>query len=338
MIKDAIGKAVLGENLTLVEAQGAMEEIMSGEATQAQIGAYLTALRMKGESIEEITASALVMRDKAERVHAKGDVMDIVGTGGDGAFSFNVSTISALVVSAAGVKVAKHGNRSVSSKCGSADVLEALGVKIDLQAKQTEEVLEKTGICFMFAPVFHKSMKFAASPRKELGIRTIFNILGPLSNPAFANMQLLGVYDESLCDPLIHVLANLGVQRAMSVYGMAGLDELSLCGDTLICQLKNDKIHKYILSPEELGLQRCGLSDLAGGDAQANAEIARRILSGEKGPKRDMVLLNSAAALYLAGIDESLKKCVAVAAEMLDSGKTAAKLDLFVAQTNQFKA
>jgi len=336
MIREAIGKAVLGKDLTLEEATGAMNEIMSGEATQAQIAAYLTALRIKGESIDEITASAKVMREKAEQVKVQGDVIDIVGTGGDCANTFNVSTISSLVVAAAGIKVAKHGNRSVSSKCGSADVLEALGVNIGLAPHQVQKVLEKTGICFMFAPVFHTSMKYVAAPRRDMGIRTIFNILGPLANPANANIQLLGVFDEALCEPLIRTLENLGVKRAMGVYGRVGLDELSLCGDTFVCELNSGRINKYILSPEDFGLSRCELSDLAGGDALENAEIAKRILTGEKGAKRDMVLLNSAAALYISGADESLKNCVNIAAEMIDNGRAANKLSDFITATNIF--
>jgi anthranilate phosphoribosyltransferase len=335
MIRQAIQKAVMGEDLTLAEAAAAMDEIMSGEATGAQIGAYLAALRMKGESIDEITASARIMREKAEKVNAGGGVLDIVGTGGDCAYTFNVSTLSAIVVAAAGVRVAKHGNRSVSSKCGSADVLEALGIKIDLSKAKAEDVLNKTGICFMFAQVFHKSMKYAAAPRRELGIRTIFNILGPLSNPASADMQLLGVYDEALCEPLVRVLQNLGVKRAMAVYGRVGLDEVSLCGDTAVCELKEGRVHRYLLNPSDFGLERCTLEELRGGDATENAKIARQILAGESGPKRDMVLINSAAALYTAGIDISLKNCVAIAGETIDTGKAMQKLSEFAAASNE---
>jgi anthranilate phosphoribosyltransferase len=336
MIKQAIEKAVGGQNLTLEEAMGSMDEIMSGEATGAQIGAYLAALRMKGESIDEITASARIMRDKGEKISVGAGILDIVGTGGDCAFTFNVSTVSAIVVAAAGIKVAKHGNRSVSSKCGSADVLEALGVKIDLAPLQVEAVLKKAGICFMFAQVFHKSMKYAAAPRKELGIRTIFNILGPLSNPAGADMQLLGVYDEALCEPLIRALQNLGVKRSMAVYGRVGIDEVSLCGETYVCELKEDRITKYILTPADFGFESCTLEELRGGDAKENAETAKRLLAGEKGPKRNMVLINSAAALYTAGIDNSLKNCVDIAAKIIDSGKAAEKLAEFVAATNAY--
>ena len=333
MIKEAIGKAIEGRELTVEEAARAMDEIMSGEATGAQIGAYLAALRMKGETPDEITGSARVMREKGEKIRADGDVMDIVGTGGDCAYTFNVSTVSSIVAAAAGLRIAKHGNRSVSSKCGSADVLEALGIRIDLSPAQVEKVLRDTGICFMFAQVFHKSMKHAAGPRKELGVRTIFNILGPLSNPAGASLQLLGVYDESLCEPLARVLGNLGVRRAMTVYGRAGLDEISLCGETEVCELSDGRLHRYVLRPEDFGLAACTMEDLKGGDARENAAIARRILAGEKGPKRDMVLINTAAALYIAGIRGSLRECVELAAQTIDSGRAAAKLAEFAAAT-----
>lgn len=326
MIKEAIAQAVEGQNLSIEQARGAMDEIMSGNATPAQIGAYIAVLRQKGESINEITASAQVMREKAPLVQTEGDVLDIVGTGGDCAYTFNVSTISSLVVAAAGVQVAKHGNRSVSSKCGSADVLEALGVKLDLIPSQAAGVLRTTGICFMFAQVFHGSMKYAAGPRRELGIRTIFNILGPLSNPAHANLQLLGVYAAELCQSLAQVLSNLGVRRAMVVYGLSGLDEVSLCGQTQVSELIDQRVSNYLLSPEDFGLQSCTMEDLRGGDAQENAAIARDILAGGTGPKRDMVLINSAAALYIAGKADSLKACVEIARQMIDSGKAADKL------------
>ncbi|ADU26862.1 anthranilate phosphoribosyltransferase [Ethanoligenens harbinense] len=334
MIKEAIGQVVEGKDLSPEQARGAMDEIMSGGATPAQIGAYITALRMKGESIDEITASAQVMREKAPLVRAEGDVLDIVGTGGDRSFTFNVSTVSSLVVAAAGVQVAKHGNRSASSKCGSADVLEALGVKLNLTAEQAAGLLRTAGICFMFAQAFHGSMKYAAGPRRELGIRTIFNILGPLANPARANLQLLGVYDAALCQPLAQVLANLGVRRAMVVYGLDGLDEVSLCGQTQVSELIDQRVSNYLLSPEDFGLTPCALEDLRGGDAQENAQIARNILSGETGPKRDMVLLNSAAALYMAGKADGLKAGVEMARELIDSGKAAEKLEELVRVSN----
>lgn len=334
MIQDAIQKAVNGSDLTLSETKEAMSQIMSGEATPAQIGAFLTAMRIKGETIDEITACAAVMRDKAERVNVNDDVIDIVGTGGDCANSFNVSTVSAVVAAAGGVKVAKHGNRSVSSKCGSADVLDALGVKIDLEPKKAEALLKDTGICFMFAQVYHKSMKYAAGPRKELGMRTIFNILGPLSNPAFANLQLLGVYDEKLVRPLAEVLKNLGVKRAMVVYGKDGLDEISISSETAVCELRDGELSEYTICPDDCGLNLYSKSDIVGGGAAENAGIARRILSGEKGPKREMVLINAGAALYIAGIAKSIKEGVKTAAGLIDSGRANEKLEQFIAVSN----
>lgn len=339
MIKQAIAKAVEGTELVPEEARGAMDEIMSGTATQSQIAGYLTAMRIKGETVGEITESARVMREKALRVDGGEDAMDIVGTGGDCAFTFNISTVSAIVAAAAGVKTAKHGNRSVSSKCGAADLLEALGVRLDLSPEQTGRVLKETGICFMFAQVHHKSMKYAAAPRRELGIRTIFNILGPLANPARAGFQILGVYDKSLVEPLAHVLSNLGVRRAMAVCGGTqgnSIDELSLCGDTYICELNEGKFKDYTINHNDFGLPACSLKDIAGGDADENARIARGILAGEKGAKRDMVLVNAAAALYIAGKAKDLRDGVDIAEKTIDSGSAAKKLDEFVRATNSF--
>ncbi len=338
MIKEAIAQAVEGKDLTVELATGAMDEIMSGKATNAQIAGYITALRIKGETIDEITASAKVMRSKAPLVASEGDVLDIVGTGGDQAYTFNVSTVSSFVAAAAGVQVGKHGNRSVSSKCGAADVLEALGVKLMLTPAQAADVLKRAGICFMFAQAFHGSMKYAGAPRKELGIRTIFNILGPLSNPAHADLQLLGVYGASLCEPLARVLSNLGVKRGMAVYGLDGLDEISLIGKTQVSEVVDGRVSNYLLAPEDFGLKACTMEDLRGGDAAANAKIARDILSGAPGAKRDTVLANSAAALYIAGKVKSLKDGVALAAEMLDSGKAKAKLDELVEVSNETAA
>ncbi|HCB99881.1 MAG TPA: anthranilate phosphoribosyltransferase [Ruminococcaceae bacterium] len=334
MIKEAIKQVIEGKDLLPEQAEEAMDEIMSGKATSAQIGSYITALRMKGETIDEITASAKVMRSKAPYVKTSGDVMDIVGTGGDGAYTFNISTLSAFVTAATGVVVAKHGNRSVSSKCGSADVLESLGVKLDLTPEQVEQVLERIGICFMFAQSFHGSMKYAAAPRREVGARTIFNILGPLSNPAHANLQLLGVYDAALCQPLAEVLANLGVRRAMVVYGAAGLDEVSVCGETQVSELIDGRISNYLLTPENFGLRAASIEDLRGGGAEENAQIARDILAGAQGPKRDAVLMNSACALYIAGKADNLTECVEIARHMLDSGKAAAKLQELMYESN----
>lgn len=339
MIKQAIASLADGCDLTEDMARGAMEEIMSGTATPSQIAGYLTALRMKGETVEEITAGAKVMREKALLLPDADDAMDIVGTGGDCAFTFNISTISSIVAAAAGVKIAKHGNRSVSSKCGAADLLDALGVNIGLSPEQNAKVLEKTGMCFMFAQVHHKSMKYAAATRKELGIRTLFNILGPLSNPAKARYQILGVYDISLTQPLARVLDNLGVTRAMVVCGGTdgkSIDEISLCGKTEVCELNCSRISRYMLDADNFGLKPCRLSDISGADAEGNAVIARKILSGEKGPKRDTVIANTAAALYIAGKGNGLKQCAAIAAETIDSGKAAEKLEEFIKASNEF--
>jgi anthranilate phosphoribosyltransferase len=330
MIATAIHSLVNKENLPYDTAKAVMDEIMEGMATNTQISAYLTALRMKGESIDEITASAAAMRDHCTKLNRETDVLDIVGTGGDEAYTFNISTISAIVVSAAGVPVAKHGNRSVSSKCGSADLLEALGVRLDLTAEQSARILKEIGICFMFAPVYHASMKYAAPVRRELGVRTIFNILGPLANPAGANLHLLGVYDESLVEPLAKVLANLGVKRAMVVHGRDGLDEISLCDTTIICEVNNGKMSNFLLDPVQLGFSYCKPEDLVGGDPQENARIAREILSGKTGPKRDVVLLNSAVCLYMGKNGLTLDDCVKLAAETIDSGKAMEQLNQFV--------
>lgn len=335
-MKEYINKVIEGKNLTTEEAAAAMDIIMSGEATPAQIGSYLTALRMKGETIEEITGCAKGMREKCLQLVGKGDLMDIVGTGGDCTNTFNVSTVSSFVVAAAGVKVAKHGNRSVSSKCGSADVLEALGVKLDITKEQNEEVLEQTGMCFMFAPVYHSAMKYVAAPRRELGARTIFNILGPLANPAYANLQVMGVYSDELVDSMAQVLSNLGVKRAMVVHGEDGVDEVSICGKTKVCEVREGKLKSYTIDPEELGLSIAKPEDIKGGLAEENKEIALSILKGEKGAKRNMVLINSAVALYTALEDKTLKECVQIAADLIDSGKALAKMQEFVEATQKY--
>ena len=335
MIKEAIYQLVNNEDLSLELAKSVMDEIMQGEATNAQIASFLTAMRMKGESIDEITACAMVMRKHGIKLAHENDVLEIVGTGGDEAYTFNISTVSAFVIAAAGIPVAKHGNRSVSSKCGSADVLEALGVKLDLTAEQSARVLQEIGMCFLFAPIYHSSMKYAAPVRRELGVRTIFNILGPLSNPAGATLQLLGVYDESLVEPLAHVLANLGVKRAMVVHGHDGLDEVSLCDSTTVCEVNNGKLNSFFLDPRHFGFETCRPEDLVGGDPAENAKIARNILNGEKGPKRDVVLLNSAVCLYMSYNNITLRECVKLAAEIIDSGKAAQKLADFVRLTNE---
>ncbi|MDF2908481.1 MAG: trpD [Herbinix sp.] len=334
MIQQAIYKALNRENLSLEETKAVMDEIMSGNATNAQIAGFVTAIRMKGETIEEITACAMIMRKYGLKLTHTGDVLDIVGTGGDEAFTFNISTISSLIISAAGIPVAKHGNRSVSSKCGSADVLEALGVKIDIPVEKSEKILKELGICFLFAPLYHSSMKYAAPVRRELGVRTIFNILGPLSSPADANLQLLGVYDENLVEPMARVLANLGVKRAMVVHGHDGLDEVSLCAKTTVCEVNNGQVNSFFLDPHQFGFEYCKAQDLVGGDPSQNAEIAMRILSGELGPKRDIVLLNSAVCLYMSYNNITLRECVKLAAETIDSGKAMMQLNNFIHLSN----
>lgn len=335
MIKEAIAQLTEGKDLTYETANIVMDEIMSGKTTQAQMGSYLTALRMKGETIDEITASAAGMRAHCVKLLHDMDVLEIVGTGGDNANSFNISTTSAIVISAAGVPVAKHGNRAASSKCGAADVLEALGVNIVLPPEKSTQLLKKINLCFLFAQNYHIAMKYVAPVRKELGIRTVFNILGPLSNPAGANMELMGVYDEALVDPLARVLSNLGVKRGMVVYGQDMLDEISLSAPTTVCEVKDGSYTSYVITPEELGLTRCQKADLVGGTPQENAEITRAILAGEKGPKRDAVLLNSAAALKIAGKVDDLKAGIALAAETIDSGAAKAQLSQFIRLSNE---
>lgn len=335
MIREAIAKLSKKENLTYEEAKGVMEEMMDGTATQAQMGGFLMALSMQGETIEEITAFANVMRDKGIKIQPEREVIDIVGTGGDQVGTFNISTTSAFIVAAGGVPVAKHGNRSVSSRSGAADVLEKLGIRVALSAQQNEEVLNKTGICFMFAPVYHSSMKYAAPVRKELGVRTVFNILGPLSNPAGATMQLLGVYDKKLAEPLAQVLANLGVTRGVAVCGEDGLDEITLTGETDVYEIRFGKITSYTISPEQFGLTRCPLEELIGGTPEENAQITLAILKGEKGPKRNAVLLNAGAALYIGGKADSIADGIKLAAELIDSGKALAKLEEFKTESNK---
>lgn len=335
MIKKAIYDILNGKNLSLETTREVMYQIMNGEATNSQIGSFLTAMRFKGETIDEITACAMVMRDKCTKIFPKYDVLDIVGTGGDEASTFNISTISTFIISAGGVKVAKHGNRSVSSKCGSADLLEALGVKIDLTAEESTKILDEIGMCFMFAPTYHTSMKYAAPVRRELGVRTIFNILGPLANPAGANMQLLGVYDENLVEPLASVLANLGVKRAMVVHGHDGLDEITLSATTTICEVADGKLNSFFITPEQLGFKRCDLSELVGGSPAENAQIALNILNGEKGAKRDVVVLNSAFCLYMSYNNITLKDCVRMAEEIIDSKKAKQQLDMLIALSNK---
>ena len=334
MIKDAILKVYKHEDLTYDEAYDTMDEIMSGQASEVQMSAYLTAMSMKGETIDEITASAEAMRNHCVRLLNDKEVLEIVGTGGDGSNTFNISTTSSIVISAAGVAVAKHGNRSASSKCGAADVLEALGVNIYIEPEKSIECLKKINLCFLFAQNYHLSMKYVANVRKELSIRTIFNILGPLTNPAGATMQVLGVYEKDLVEPLINVLNNLGVKSAMSVYGMDGMDEISVSDKTFVCELKDGKTKSYEISPEDFGLNLSTKEDLIGGNSLENAEITLNILKGESGPKRDAVLLNSAAGLYVSGKVKSIQEGIDLASDIIDSGKALEQLEKFIEFTN----
>jgi len=330
MIREAIAKVAKGEDLSYEMAEAVMDEIMQGEASQIQMAAFLTAMSLKGETIEEITASAAGMRRHCIRLLHEMDVLEIVGTGGDQSNSFNISTTSALVVSAAGVPVAKHGNRAASSKCGAADVLEALGVDITIPPEHSKKILEQIGICFLFAQNYHIAMKYVAPVRRELGIRTIFNILGPLTNPAGANMQLLGVCEKELVEPMARVLSNLGVKNAMVVYGQDGLDEISMSAPTLVCEVREGAFRTFEIAPEDFGMKRCAKEELTGGSPAENAAITRSILEGEKGPKRDAVVLNSAAALCVARPELTMQQAAALAEETIDSGKALAQLENFI--------
>ena len=336
MIKEAIIKLSKKQDLAYAEAEAVMDEIMSGQATPVQMSAYLTALALKGETIDEITASAAGMRAHCIKLLHNLDVLEIVGTGGDGSNSFNISTTSSLVIAAGGVPVAKHGNRAASSKSGAADVLEALGVKITLTPERSAEILKKINICFLFAQNYHIAMKYVAPIRKELGLRTVFNILGPLSNPAGANMELMGVYDQSLVEPLAQVMANLGVNRGMVVYGQDSLDEISMCAPTSVCEIRDGKFTSYEITPEQFGYERCEKGALTGGTPAENAEITKAILKGEeKGPKRQAVCLNAGAALYIAGKAASIEEGVKLAESLIDSGAALKKLEEFVEETNK---
>ena len=336
MIKETIIKLSKKQDLAYAEAEAVMDEIMSGQATPVQMSAYLTALALKGETIDEITASAAGMRAHCIKLLHNLDVLEIVGTGGDGSNSFNISTTSSLVIAAGGVPVAKHGNRAASSKSGAADVLEALGVKITLTPERSAEILKKINICFLFAQNYHIAMKYVAPIRKELGIRTVFNILGPVSNPAGANMELMGVYDQSLVEPLAQVMANLGVNRGMVVYGQDSLDEISMCAPTSVCEIRDGKFTSYEITPEQFGYERCEKGALTGGTPAENAEITKAILKGEeKGPKRQAVCLNAGAALYIAGKAASIEEGVKLAESLIDSGAALKKLEEFVEETNK---
>jgi anthranilate phosphoribosyltransferase len=330
MIKEAILQAARRENLSYETVEAVMDEIMEGKASEIQMAAFLTAMSVKGETIEEITAAAAGMRKHCIRILHELDVLEIVGTGGDRSNSFNISTTSALVISAAGIPVAKHGNRAASSKSGAADVLESLGVDIGIPPERSLQLLKTINLCFLFAQNYHISMKYVAPVRRELGIRTIFNILGPLVNPAGANMELLGVYDADLIESMARVLSNLGVKSGMVVYGQDGFDEISLSSSTSVCELRNGEFKSYVIEPEQFGFNRCKKEDMVGGSPADNAEITRGILSGVKGPKRDAVLLNSAAAMHIARPELSIKDGIALAAGVIDSGKALAQLEQFI--------
>ncbi len=338
MIKEAIVKIVNKEDLTYDEAYSVMNEIMSGETSATQNAAFLAALSTKSaraETTEEIAGCAAAMRDHATKVDTGMEVFEIVGTGGDNAHSFNISTTSAIVAAAGGMKVAKHGNRAASSKSGTADCLEALGVNIQQEPEKCIELLKEAGMCFFFAQKYHSSMKYVGAIRKELGFRTVFNILGPLTNPGSPSMQLLGVYDDYLVEPLAQVLVNLGVKRGMVVYGMDKLDEISLSSETKVCEIKDGWYKTYMIKPEDFGFERCSKEDLVGGTPEENAKITRDILAGAKGPKRDAVLLNAGASLYIGGKADSFEDGIKLAAELIDSGKATQALNKIIEVSNR---
>lgn len=329
MLKEAI--KILGEkkDLTREEMRLSMEEIMTGKAQEHEIESFLLSLKTKGESIDEITGAALTMRKFVKRINAPaGVVVDMCGTGGDNSHTFNISTIAAFVVAGAGIRVAKHGNRSVSSSCGSADVLEALGVNLSIKEEKIEEALEKIGIAFLFAPRLHPAMKHAMGVRKRLKTRTIFNILGPLTNPAFVNHQIMGVFSKELVRPLTHVLANLGLKHAMVVHGEDGMDEITTTTETFICEYRDKNFRSFMFKPDKYGIPKCELKDLEGADVDTNAEIALEIFKGRSGPKRDIVLINAAVAIYVADAAHSIEKGLEMARNCLDSGKALQKLEM----------
>jgi anthranilate phosphoribosyltransferase len=350
MIKEFISKVVRGKDLTEAEMEKVMAEIMTGAATPAQIGAFITALRLKGETVDEITGAARAMRAKATKINVNNHlvnidrdeiniddetILDIVGTGGDGTRTFNVSTTTAFVAAGGGIKVAKHGNRAVSSLCGCADVLENLGVNLDITSTDVEKCINETGIGFLYAPIFHGAMKHAAGPRQEIGIRSIFNLLGPVTNPAGASVQVLGVYEQSLTDKIALVLKRLGTKEAFVVCGEGTFDEISICGPTKVSHLKSDDVSTFQMTPEEYDFKRAVLTDIVGGDAGENAKIIRNILDGEKGPKRDMVLLNASAAFVASGLCDNFKDGIHMAVASIDSGKARNKLDQLIEFTQQ---
>lgn len=338
MIKEAIVKIVNKEDLTYQEAYSVMNEIMNGETSSTQNAAFLASLSTKSakaETTDEIAGCAAAMRDHATKVETGMDVFEIVGTGGDNAHSFNISTTAAIITAAGGMKVAKHGNRAASSNSGTADCLEALGVNIKQSPKKCVELLNEVGMCFLFAQQYHLSMKYVGAIRRELGFRTVFNILGPLTNPASPKMQLLGVYDDYLVEPLAQVLINLGIKRGMVVYGMDKLDEISLSSPTKICEIKDGWFKSYIIKPEDFGFERCSKDDLKGGTPDDNARITREILSGKKGHKRNAVLLNAGAALYIGGKADSLQNGIELAADLIDSGKAMQTLERLIEVSNR---
>ncbi len=350
MIKKSIAKVVRGDDLTQGEMEVAMEEIMTGKATPAQIGSFVTALRIKGETVDEIVGAARVMRAKARKIRLNNHmvnidrdeinieeetILDTCGTGGDGTNTFNVSTATAFVAAGAGVKVAKHGNRAVSSLCGSADVLKNMGVNLDINDSNVETCIREVGIGFLYAPLFHGAMKYAAGPRQEIGLRTIFNLLGPLTNPAGATAQVLGVYAKNLTEKIANVLGRLGTKEAFVVCGEGTFDEISICGPTKVSHLRDGEVNTFHMTPEEYGFRRATPDSIRGGNAQKNARIIREVLDGEKGPKRDMVLLNSAAAFVAAGLDGHFKQGIERARDAIDSGRAREKLNALISFTQQ---
>ena len=338
-IKEAIQRLIEGIDLTEEQMQGVFEQIMSGKATDAQIGAFLTALRLKGETVEEITGAAKIMRKKAAKLEDininQEIILDTCGTGGSGTNTFNISTTCAFVVAGCGVKVAKHGNRSISSQCGSADVLNELGINLDLPPEKVAECIKRIGIGFLYAPLFHSAMKHVLGPRRELGIRTIFNVLGPLTNPANANTQVLGVYEEKLVEVIANVLKNLGSRFAFVVYGLDGLDEITITGPTKISELRNNEVNTYYIKPQDFDIPPAQLEDIKGGDVKENAKIIIEVLSGKKGPKRDVVLLNSAAALVAADKARDFKEGIKLASDSIDSKRALRKLEELKEITHQ---
>lgn len=334
MIREATVKLIQKIDLTMEETMAVINEIMSGETTPVQTAAFLTALQAKGTTIDEITACAKAMRAHALPVDSCDGVLEIVGTGGDKSGSFNISTTSGFVCAAGGCKVAKHGNRAATSKSGAADVLEALGANISMEPKRCAELLRSVGFCFLFAQHYHKAMKYVGPVRKELSVPTVFNILGPLTNPAHADHQILGVYDESLVEPLAHALHGLGVKKGMAVYGLDRMDEISASAPTKICEFDGDTFKTYVIEPEQFGLQRGKKSDIVGGTPAENAAITRSVLSGEKGTRRTAVVLNAGAGLYVAGKAATFEGGVRLAEELIDSGKAIQTLDAFIAQSH----